>query len=120
MNILKYSYLVFFLQMIIIGIHVFSISFNYFFSSTQMLVMFKSAPILKSALKVRQGMFQYYVLKLIKTQTKFLGRQWRKSNMKILSDIYQKVRHHLNDDWAFGNGLTVYYFWFEFQFLLIF
>jgi len=74
-------------------------------SRTMMLVMFKSAPILKSALKVRQGMFQYYVLKLIKTQTKFLGRQWRKSNMKILSDIYQKVRHHLNDDWAFGNDV---------------
>jgi hypothetical protein len=25
--------------------------------------------------------------------------------MKIISAIYGKVRHHLNDDWAFGNDL---------------
>ena len=24
--------------------------------------------------------------------------------MKIMSMIYHKVRHRLNDDWAFGNG----------------
>ena len=70
-----------------------------------MLVVFKSAPILKRALKVRQAMFQLYVLKLLKVQTKYLGRQWRKSNMKIMSAIYQKVRHRLNDDWAYGNGM---------------
>ncbi|UYV76194.1 STRIP2 [Cordylochernes scorpioides] len=32
------------------------------------------------------------------------GRQWRKTNMKTISAIYQKVRHRLNDDWAFGNA----------------
>ena len=37
-------------------------------------------------------------------QTKYLGRQWRKSNMKTMSAIYAKVRHRLNDDWAYGNG----------------
>lgn len=47
---------------------------------------------------------QLYVLKLLKMQTKYLGRQWRKTNMKIISAIYEKVRHRLNDDWAFGNG----------------
>lgn len=71
---------------------------------TQMLVVFKSAPILKRALKVKQAMMQLYVLKLLKVQTKYLGRQWRKSNMKTMSAIYQKVRHRLNDDWAYGNG----------------
>ena len=69
-----------------------------------MLVVFKSAPILKRALKVRQSMMQLYILKLLKMQTKYLGRQWRKTNMKTLSAIYQKVRHRLNDDWAYGNG----------------
>lgn len=69
-----------------------------------MLVVFKSAPILKRALKVKQAMMQLYVLKLLKVQTKYLGRQWRKSNMKTMSAIYQKVRHRLNDDWAYGNG----------------
>lgn len=74
--------------------------------SPQMLVVFKSAPILKRALKVKQAMMQLYVLKLLKVQTKYLGRQWRKSNMKTMSAIYQKVRHRLNDDWAYGNGTS--------------
>ena len=50
------------------------------------------------------AMMQLYVLKLLKMQTKYLGRQWRKTNMKTISVIYQKVRHRLNDDWAYGNG----------------
>lgn len=74
-------------------------------SRIMMLVVFKSAPILKRTLKVRQSLMQLYVLKLLKMQTKYLGRQWRKTNMKIISAIYEKVRHHLNDDWAFGNDL---------------
>ncbi|XP_061422962.1 striatin-interacting protein 1 isoform X3 [Lethenteron reissneri] len=74
-------------------------------SRTMMLVVFKSAPILKRALKVKQATMQLYVLKLLKVQTKYLGRQWRKSNMKTMSAIYQKVRHRLNDDWAFGNDI---------------
>ena len=72
--------------------------------AVQMLVVFKSAPILKRTLKVKHALLQLYVLKLLKMQTKYLGRQWRKSNMKTMSAIYQKVRHRLNDDWAFGNG----------------
>ncbi|CAG0895605.1 unnamed protein product [Darwinula stevensoni] len=74
-------------------------------SRIMMLVVFKSAPILKRALKVRHALLQLYALKLLKMQTKYLGRQWRKSNMKTLSAIYQKVRHRLNDDWAYGNDL---------------
>ncbi|CAH2275447.1 Hypothetical predicted protein [Pelobates cultripes] len=74
-------------------------------SRTMMLVVFKSAPILKRALKVKQAMMQLYVLRLLKLQTKYLGRQWRKSNMKTMSAIYQMVRHRMNDDWAYGNDL---------------
>ena len=74
-----------------------------------MLVVFKSAPILKRALKVRHAMMQLYILKLLKMQTKYLGRQWRKSNMKTMSAIYQKVRHRLNDDWAYGNGRNMFH-----------
>ncbi|KAJ7377888.1 Striatin-interacting protein 2 [Desmophyllum pertusum] len=70
-----------------------------------MLVVFKSAPILKRVLKVKHELLQLYVLKLLKAQTKYLGRNWRKSNMKTMSAIYQKVRHRLNDDWAYGNDL---------------
>ncbi|XP_076759867.1 striatin interacting protein isoform X1 [Xylocopa sonorina] len=74
-------------------------------SRIMMLVVFKSAPILKRTLKVRHAMMQLYVLKLIKMQTRYLGRQWRKTNMKTISAIYAKVRHRLNDDWAYGNDL---------------
>ncbi|XP_053974419.1 striatin-interacting protein 1 isoform X1 [Hylaeus volcanicus] len=74
-------------------------------SRIMMLVVFKSAPILKRTLKIRQAMMQLYVLKLLKMQTKYLGRQWRKTNMKTISVIYAKVRHRLNDDWAYGNDL---------------
>ena len=56
-----------------------------------MLVVFKSAPILKRTLKVKHAMLQLYVLKLLKMQTKYLGRQWRKSNMKTMSAIYTKA-----------------------------
>ena len=30
--------------------------------------------------------------------------------MKIMSMIYHKIRHRLNDDWAFGNGMLHYCF----------
>jgi len=74
-------------------------------SRIMMLVVFKSAPILKRTLKVKHAMLQLFVLKLLKMQTKYLGRQWRKTNMKTMSAIYTKVRHRLNDDWAFGNDV---------------
>lgn len=72
---------------------------------TVMLVVFRSAPILKRALKVRHPMMQLYILKLLKVQTKYLGRNWRRTNMKTISAIYRRVRHHLHDDWAYGNDL---------------
>lgn len=72
---------------------------------TMMLHVFKSAPILKRALKVSNPLIQLYVLKLLKIQTKYLGKTWRKANMKTLSLIYQHVRHRLLDDWAYGNDL---------------
>ncbi|RTG82254.1 uncharacterized protein DC041_0006980 [Schistosoma bovis] len=70
-----------------------------------LLVVFKSAPILKRALRVRHAMLQLYVLKLLKLQSRYFGRQWRKNNMSIMSAIYQKVRHRLTDDWAYGNDV---------------
>ena len=57
---------------------------------TVMLVVFRSAPILKRAQKVRHPMMQLYILKLLKVQTKYLGRNWRRSNMKAISAIYRK------------------------------
>ncbi|KHJ44146.1 hypothetical protein D918_05841 [Trichuris suis] len=70
---------------------------------TMMLVVYKSAPILKRTLRVKQALLQLFALKLLKSQAKYLGRQWRRSNMELLSAIYRNVRHRLNDDWAYGN-----------------
>ena len=42
---------------------------------------------------------------VVQVQTKYLGRNWRKNNMKTISAIYRRVRHHLHDDWAYGNDL---------------
>ncbi|XP_065181114.1 striatin-interacting protein 1-like [Sycon ciliatum] len=74
-------------------------------SRTMMLVVFKSSPILKRAMKVKHPLMQLYILKLLKLQARYLGKIWRKSNMKVLASIYHRVRHRLNDDWAFGNDL---------------
>lgn len=75
------------------------------YSRTIMLMFFKSAPFLKRALKVREENLQLYALKLLKNQIRYLGRNWRKGHMKIMSLIYHKIRHRLNDDWAFANDV---------------
>ncbi|OQV11826.1 Striatin-interacting protein 1-like protein [Hypsibius exemplaris] len=72
-------------------------------SRVLVLVLFKSAAILKRALRIRNPIMQLYTLKALKLQSKFLGRQWRRLNMRTLSAIYEKVRHRLMDDWAYGN-----------------
>ncbi|KJH42800.1 n1221-like protein [Dictyocaulus viviparus] len=78
-------------------------------SRVMMLMVFKSAPILKRSLKIRLGLFQLFVLKALKMQSRYLGRQWRKSNMEIMSAIYNKVRHRMTDDWAFANEMRKSY-----------
>ena len=70
-----------------------------------MLVVFKSAPILKRTLKVKHAMLQLYVLKLLKMQTKYLGRQWRKSNMKTMSAIYTKVCLSIQNNFKLATNL---------------
>ncbi|VDD87427.1 unnamed protein product [Enterobius vermicularis] len=72
---------------------------KYKHARTMMLIVFKSAPILKRALRIRL----LYVLKLLKMQARYLGRQWRRSNMELMSSIFSRVRHRINDDWAFAN-----------------
>ncbi|VDO62475.1 unnamed protein product [Heligmosomoides polygyrus] len=78
-------------------------------SRVMMLMVFKSAPILKRSLKIRLGLFQFFILKALKMQSRYLGRQWRKSNMDIMSAIYNKVRHRMTDDWAFANEMRKSY-----------
>jgi len=53
------------------------------------LVKYKATNIFKKAMLVKHGMFQLYLLKVIKLHARFLGRPWRKSNMDIVSAIYR-------------------------------
>ena len=47
------------------------------------LVKYKATNIFKKTLLVKHGVFQLYVLKVIKLHARFLGRQWRKNNMDV-------------------------------------
>ena len=63
-----------------------------------------STYIFKQVLVIKQSILQYYILKLIKCQVKYLGKQWKKNNMKLYYAIYRMLRHRLMDDWAYGTG----------------
>jgi len=63
----------------------------------------KNPTILRRVLKVKQANLQYYVLKLVKSKVKYLGKPWKKSNMRLFYAIYRMLRHRLRDDWAFAN-----------------
>lgn len=39
----------------------------------------------------------------MKDQIRYLGKNWRKNNMSILSGIDRMVRHHANDTWFYDN-----------------
>eukprot|EP00051_Salpingoeca_urceolata_P003693 m.59776 g.59776 ORF g.59776 m.59776 type:complete len:764 (+) comp13018_c0_seq1:109-2400(+) len=67
------------------------------------LVVEKSATILKKCLRVAHPVMNLYVLKVLKSQSRFLGRAWRKSNMQVLSRIDKNVRHRLRDTWFYEN-----------------
>lgn len=49
-------------------------------------VLYKGPAILKRLLAVPSAPLHFYALKLFKEQVRFLGRNWRKSNMRILSE----------------------------------
>ncbi|ODM96332.1 Striatin-interacting proteins 2 [Orchesella cincta] len=73
-------------------------------SRVMMLKMFKAPDCLKRCLKIRDSIFQQYVLKLLKMLCKHLGKEWRRSNQHVVSAVYYKVRHRLLDDWMGGGA----------------
>ena len=64
----------------------------------------KSTSIFKRVLAVKQSVLQFYILKMVKGQIKFLGKPWKKNmtNMKLYGAIYRMLRHRLIDDWAYA------------------
>lgn len=64
-----------------------------------LLIKFSAPAILKRLLSFENPWIRLYGLKLIKNLTKFLGRKWRTSNMKVISEIYMHVRPLYMDDW---------------------
>ena len=49
------------------------------------LVLHKAPAIFKRMLKVEHPMLHLYVLKILKDQVRYLGKGWRKANMRIMS-----------------------------------
>ncbi|KAI9033867.1 hypothetical protein CLU79DRAFT_725928 [Phycomyces nitens] len=64
-----------------------------------LLVQYKSSAILKRVLKIKNPTMELYTLKIIQSQTRFLGRRWRYLNMKTVSAIYMRNQPLLRDDW---------------------
>jgi len=67
------------------------------------LVFNKSHTVLRKILDVQNRTIQLYALKLLKDQSRYMGKAWRKNNMAILSSIDKNVRHHVNDPWFYDN-----------------
>ena len=67
------------------------------------LVFNKSHTVLRKILDVQNRTVQLYALKLLKDQSRYMGKQWRKNNMAILSSIDKNVRHHVHDPWFYDN-----------------
>eukprot|EP00123_Amoebidium_parasiticum_P014309 comp22433_c1_seq2/m.33678 comp22433_c1_seq2/g.33678 ORF comp22433_c1_seq2/g.33678 comp22433_c1_seq2/m.33678 type:complete len:155 (-) comp22433_c1_seq2:819-1283(-) len=65
------------------------------------LIQYKAPAVLKRALRVQNESLQLYCLKLIKSQTRFLTRKWRSTNMRIMSGIYHLVHNTLADEWVY-------------------
>ncbi|KAJ8579971.1 hypothetical protein M405DRAFT_847911, partial [Rhizopogon salebrosus TDB-379] len=59
-----------------------------------------------SGVKARAASFasnaSIHVLKPIKSQVPFCGRQWRQSNMKVITSIYLNCPPDLHDEWLTG------------------
>ena len=58
---------------------------------------------LTKLLKIENPTFQQYTLKLLKDQSRYHGRVWKKRNMTVLSAIDRNVRHHIHDNWFYEN-----------------
>lgn len=64
------------------------------------LVQYKAALIMKRLItKFEYAEVRKNSAKIIKIQIKFMNRNWRKNNMKIVSLVYQYVRIRNLDDW---------------------
>ncbi|KAK4127811.1 N1221-domain-containing protein [Parathielavia appendiculata] len=67
-----------------------------------LMVNYKSAAILRKALKVPQHELRLYTLKLFKNQVPYTGRKWRQSNMRVITAVYLHCRPELRDEWLVG------------------
>eukprot|EP01135_Chromosphaera_perkinsii_P003535 Nk52_evm8s247 gene=Nk52_evmTU8s247 len=70
--------------------------------SIEILIDLKAPIILKKAVGINHSFLKKYALKIIKSLVPFLGKKWRDGNMKIMTEIYNNVRLHINDNWAFS------------------
>ncbi|KAJ4457523.1 putative peptidyl-prolyl cis-trans isomerase H [Paratrimastix pyriformis] len=74
-------------------------------SRIRWLVHYKAPVILKRMMRLVQPELELYVLKLLKSQVKYMGKKWKQSNMRAVSAIYRVVRPELVDDWLEGDAV---------------
>ncbi|RKP03967.1 hypothetical protein CXG81DRAFT_23380 [Caulochytrium protostelioides] len=71
------------------------------------LVQWKCTTVLKRILRVDQPSVQIYALKLLKSQTPYLGRKWRMNSMRAITGIYIHLRPLLVDRYLSGDAQAV-------------
>lgn len=69
------------------------------------LIQYKAPFILKRLQRIENEQMQRLVLKLLKTQVRYLPRKWKQTNMKAISSIYSMGRINPLDDWLLNESL---------------
>ena len=69
------------------------------------LLQYKAAFVLRKILMCGFTSAQYYGLKLVKIQAKYMGKKWKQMNMRIISAIHRNIRADLDDDWLVSSNL---------------
>lgn len=71
---------------------------------TLMLVQWKSSAVLKRVCKVNHHGLHLYALKVLRSQIPYLGKKWKSSNMRLITNIYIHLRPDLKNEWLYEDA----------------
>ena len=77
------------------------------------LLQYKAAMVLRKVLMCPFPGVQYYALKLIKIQSKYMDKKWKQVNMRIISAIHRNIRADLDDEWLVAADIEQEKEWFS-------
>ena len=68
---------------------------------THLLVRYKMPTLMRSFIRIQQSAMHTYVLRLYKSQMRFLPKKWRNGNMMLISEIWacKSIACEVDDDW---------------------